>query len=417
MMTPKTQTGFRGWHVLGAGFINAMLIAGASLYAFGLFVKPIEAEFGLTREQANLGILALYISIMVWAVLVGRWLSRYSAKTVSIMGGLAFGLGYIIIATASHPLLIVLAVMGPVGFGLTAAGPFLENVLAARWFSQMRGRALGIAAVATSTGGFIIVPLFAALMAQFGWRSATLIMGAIVSVLVVLISWRFIIPRPEDIGQVPDGIKSDPVISAHENKVVSDQKIKVFRDLRFWLLGLGVGLLLGSDQALLASLIPYGQDRGFSAQEAAFVMSVMTGSAIAGKLVVGWLAERWDKRWLFALVCLSNIAFLIAVLLNPSYQQLIIIAAFVGLAIGGVYPVWTTLTAALFGREHFSNVIGAMNLITVPCMLISIIIAGRTFDQTGSYDLAFKIFIPQVIIAALLILALRARQGEHSDRL
>lgn len=396
---------FKGWSVLGGGFVNAMLIAGAAIYAFGLFVIPIQEEFNLTREQVNYGILALYISMMVWAVIMGRVLETRSAKAISIAGGVAFGLGYVMIATAQHPALFLLAVLGPLGFGLTAAGPFLENILAARWFTKMRGRALGIAAIATSAGGFLVVPAFAALIERYGWRQATLIMAGIITVIVVLISWKFVIGRPEDIGQHPDGIEGQ--IQPKE----SATKTRFINRADFWLIGIGTGLLLGSDQALLASLIPYGEGLGFSKQQAAFVMTALTGSAIFGKLVVGWLAERWDKRLLFALVCFCNLAFLLALLMSPGYGQLLVISGFVGLAIGGVYPVWTTLTAEAFGRENFSRVIGAMNMITVPLMLISIIIIGRTFDKTGSYDLAFKIFIPQVILAALFIFFVRRKNA------
>lgn len=391
---------FRGWHVLGGGFVNAMLLAGAAVYAFGVFVTPIETEFGLTREQVYTGISGLYVSMMLWAVLVGRWLDKYSAKTFSILGGLAFGLGYVLIAAAQHWGVMLFAVMGPLAFGFTAAGPFLANALAARWFEQKRGRALGIAAIATSAGGAAIPLLLANMFEWFGWRQATLIMGLMIMALVLLISWKFIISHPEDIGQVPDGVIND---SKTANPESPSKSVRIFSNPQFWLISLGTGLLLGSDQALLASLVPYGEGRGFSAKSATLVMSVMTLSAIAGKLVVGWLAEFWDKRILFALVCLSNIAFLVAVLQVPSYAQLIAVASVVGLAIGGVYPVWTTLTADAFGRQNFARAIGAMNLITIPCILISLTLAGKTFVQTGSYDLIFKIFIVQVIAAAVLI--------------
>lgn len=401
---------FKGWQVLGGGFINAMLIAGASIYAYGYFVRPIQAEFDLTREQANFGILGLYVSMMFWAVLVGRWLDKSSAKRFSILGALAFGLGYMLISMAQTPALILIAIMGPIAFGFTAAGPFLENALAARWFTKKRGRALGIAAIATSAGGAIVVPIVGELITRFEWRETMRILAIAVPFILILIAWRFIISRPEDIGQYPDGEK--PVSDVFgDTETDNHTPAKFINRPEFWLIGLGTGLLLGSDQALLTSLIPYGEERGFSARQAGLLMTAMTSSAIAGKLLVGWLAETWDKRLLFALVCLSNIVFLIAVLLAPGYVPLMIVAAFVGLAIGGVYPVWTTLVAQCFGRKDFARVIGAMNLITVPLMLVSITIAGRTHDMTGNYDLAFKIFIPQVILSAIIIGCLKLRKA------
>lgn len=397
---------FKGWHVLGGSFINAMLLAGASIYSFGLFVQPIEAEFGLSREQVNYGYIFFYLAMAFWAVMIGRLHNKYSAKTLTILGALGFAVGFAMIAKATSPTLMVVAILFPIGLGFTAAGPFTANVLATRWFTRMRGRALGIAAIATSAGGLVILPLFAKLFDVYGWRNATLIMSVAVCALVVILSLLFITSKPEDIGQYPDGDAS-----TLEEDVATSSDRSFVKNPAFWLIGISTGLLLGSDQALLASLIPYGQERGFSRQEAAFVMWIMTLSAIVGKLLVGWLTERLDKRLLFALVCCCNILFLIALLLEPNYRNLLLVVGLVGLAIGGVYPVWTTITAECFGRDQFSKVIGAMNLLTVPAMVVSIGIAGRTHDMTGDYALAFKIFIPQVILAALVMGFVRTKRA------
>jgi len=405
------MSNFKGWHVLGGSFVNAMLLAGASIYSFGLFVQPIEQEFGLTREQVNYGYIFFYLAMAFWAVMIGRLHNKYSAKVLTILGALGFAVGFAMIATAKTPIMMILAILFPIGLGFTAAGPFTANVLATRWFTRMRGRALGIAAVATSAGGFLIVPIFAWMFDAFGWRQATLVMAGAVLAIVVLLSLLLVTSKPEDIGQYPDGADALSVSSdvrPSERSFVSNPA--------FWLIGIGTGLLLGSDQALLASLIPYGIERGFGLQEAAWMMSVMTGSAVAGKLVVGWLTEIWDKRLLFALVCACNIAFLIALLMSPGYTNLLLVVAVVGLAIGGVYPVWTTITAACFGRDQFSKVIGAMNLITVPAMVFSVGLAGRTHDMTGDYNLAFKIFIPQVILAAIIIMFVKTRSGRNLDK-
>jgi len=396
---------FKGWHVLGGSFVNAMLIAGASIYSYGLFVEPLETEFGLTREQSYLGIIVFYLSMAIWAVTVGRLLGRVSARTFSFLGALAFAAGFALISIIQNPKLDLLIVFTLIGFGFTAAGPFMANALATNWFSRMRGRALGIAAVATSAGGFFVVPLFAFLMDKLGWREATFAVGVSVGVLILIFTSVFVISKPEDINQHPDG-NTDPV----SEPITADARARIFMNKDFWLIGLACGLLFGSDQALLTSLIPYGQEQGFSRQSAAFVMSVVTASAIAGKLIIGALAERYDKRALFALVCLSNIAFLITVLSSPSYITLLIVGGLVGMAIGGIYPVWTSITADCFGREHFAAAIGAMNLITVTFILAALFLTGYTHSLTGDYALAFKIFLPQVVLAAVIMFFVKPKR-------
>jgi MFS family permease len=145
--------------------------------------------------------------------------------------------------------------------------------------------------------------------------------------------------------------------------------------------------------------------------EAANLIAVLTGSAVIGKLVIGWLADRIDKRALFAFTCLCNIAFLLLLRSEPSYSLLLAAASVIGLAIGGVYPAWTTLMAQCFGKVSFGQAYGLMNLVTMPFVLVSITVAGRSFDATGSYDLAFALFLGSAAIAALLVAGVRPAQG------
>lgn len=399
---------FRGWHVLGGSFINAMLVAGASVYSFGLFVAPVEEAFELTREQAYMGIQVFFLSTAFWAVATGFLLEKFSARAISIAGGIAFGSGFAIIGTATHPALMLLAIFFPIGFAFTAAGSFTANVLVTRWFSKLRGRALGIAAVSTSAGGFLIVPIFAAFIEALGWRQACLAVAVLVPSIIILASMVAIISRPEDRGQFPDG----EVLPIDNVQMVNGdvRTIKMLlRDPNLWLIGTAIGLLLGSDQAILTSLVPYGVGRGFTLQEASFLVTCVAGSAILGKILIGWLSERIDKRVLFVLVASLNILFLITLLYSPGYLGLMLVACCVGLAVGGAVPIWTTLTAHCFGRENFGRALGAMNAITVPIMLVSLWMAARTHDMTGTYQLAFKLFIPQVLLGVIIILFVRLK--------
>jgi hypothetical protein len=89
-MTEQTHTSppspssaiFKGWHVVAGGFINSMLMIGATIYSFGLFVQPIEAEFALTREQINFGYVFLLVGFAIWAPVTGKLLENYDAKEI-----------------------------------------------------------------------------------------------------------------------------------------------------------------------------------------------------------------------------------------------------------------------------------------------------------------------------------------------
>jgi MFS family permease len=404
-LVPPRSARFVGWQVLGAGFCNAMLMVGATAYSFGLFVVPLQAEFGINREQANLGLVLLIIGFALWAPILGRIIDRQSARRIGIIGAALFAGGFAAISLAGAPWQMALALAGPVALGSTAAGAFAANTVTARWFVVRRGRALGIVAVATSAGGFVVVPVMARLVATLGWRTALLVAGLAIGAVVALVTWRFVRDRPADVGQFPDGAAAAPPPDAADDRAWTGRALLGSRN--FWLVGTGAGLLLGSDQALLVSLVPYGIGRGFTPVAAANLIAVLTASAVIGKLIIGWLADRVDKRALFAFTCGCNIAFLLLLRAGPSYAALMAAAAVIGLAIGGVYPAWTTLTAQCFGRVSFGQAYGAMNLVTMPFVLGSITLAGRSFDATGSYDRAFAWFIAAAMLAAALVALVR----------
>lgn len=408
----RSATGlFRGWWVMAAGFGCTMIAIGSTTYCFGLFVRPMAEEFGLSRADTNLGFILLLLGMAAWSPIVGRMMDRLPARAVMTAGALSFGAGFLLMAAATTPWMLGLAIFAPVAFATVACGALAANTLTSRWFHRRRGRAMGILAVATSAGGFVVPPLLALLMADFGWRQALMVhgMGATL-VMLALVMW-LIRDRPESVGLHPDGAAEPLAEDAQAAHAAARRWTlgELLGNRNFWLIGVGVGLLFGADQALLSSIIPYGEDAGLSTQQAALLVSCLTVSAIAGKLLIGALADRVDKRWLFALVAACHLVFLAVLLIEPGYAGLIVACATVGLAVGGAYPLWMTLLADAFGPASFGSVMGTMSLLVMPLSIFSVRYIGEVFDRTGSYDLAFWTFIGFAVISALLIAAVGNR--------
>jgi len=382
-----------------------MLMAGATFYSFQHFVTPIEAEFGLERDQVNLGMMAFLLSSAIWAAIVGKSIRRINPRTLALAGIFAFAAGFVALSFSQSPKQMIAIIALPIGFGFTACGPFITNVLTTNWFYKKRGRALGIAAVASSAGGFIVQPIFSYMIFKFEWRLALLYMGLAIAFIAVFLILRYFISRPEDIGQFPDGDTQSV-----QQTITATNPSLILKNRDFWIIALACGLLLASDQALLVSLKPFGENLGFSNAQATLIPTVVAGSAIAGKLLIGWMIERFDKRWVFALVCLSNILFLLAAIYMNSFAALVTVAAFVGIAIGGIYPVWTGITADTFGRDYFAPAIGMMNIFTVILAVIAIGFVGSSFAQHQSYDQAFTVFIPVALMAAIVMAFVRVKK-------
>lgn len=400
---------FHGWWVVLAGFVCTLLTIGSTTYAFGLFVQPMADEFGLSRADINSGFIFLLVGFALWAPLVGRLLDAFPVRPVMLSGAFAFVIGFAAIAAARSPWIMGLAIILPVSFGAVACGALAANTVTARWFHVRRGRAMGLLAVSTSVGGFTMPPLIAVVMDAYGWRQALLLQGLLCSVLMGAAVLWLVRGRPSDLGLTPDGLMLDG--PAKPQGASSTENIWSFASLlkarNFWMVSLGAGILLAADQALLASMIPYGMDAGLGLKQASLLMSCLTFSAILGKLGIGALADRVDKRLLFCAVAACNLGFLVVLLLQPGYVMLLAACSIIGLAIGGTYPLWMTLTADCFGARSFGTVMGSMNLVVMPFAIVAVRFIGTVFDRTGSYDQAFQVFMATAVMSTLLILAVR----------
>ena len=149
---------YYGWLVLAAAAIAELLITGATSYSAGLFVLPLQAEFGLSRAAAGNPVLFVFLGAAICGPIAGRMLDRFSVRPMMILGTLCFCGALVFIAASSSLWLMALALLLPAGLGYLVLGMLNTATLASRWFFRRRGLALGIAAVATSGGG-LVTPL------------------------------------------------------------------------------------------------------------------------------------------------------------------------------------------------------------------------------------------------------------------
>ena len=401
---------YRGWFVLAAGYICGGLLIACTIYCFGLFVKPVAAEFGLSRADANNGFIIFTLGTSLSLPFIGRLLDRMPLQRVTVAGSVVFGLAFVGIGLAPAlwmmvPLLLLAAV------GMGGAGALAANKAAASWFHRRRGRVLGFLATATSAGGTVVAPVMAWLIENHGWRMALIVSGIVVGTICAVLSALFMRNRTGD---------WDPVERATAAAAPpADEPVWRVPDLlkarNFWLIAFSMGTMLAVDQALLASLVAYSTDRGMTLGQAGLLMSVLAFSAIAGKLLVGLAAERFDQRVLMAAVAASHLVFLGVLLSDPSYYLLIGVASVAGLAVGGTYPIWNLVVAVCFGSASFGSVIGAMSPISLPLSMIAARFVGEVFDRTGHYDFAFQVFLGVAVLSAILILFVRPPRREPAD--
>ncbi len=397
---------YRGWWVLSATFVCALLVIGSTNYAFQLFVVPVEQEFDLSRAAVNQGLSLFMVGSAIWSPIAGRVLDRLPAPAVMATGGILIGLGMNLIAATSSLWLIAGALVGPMALGAMLAGGLANTTVVSRWFRRRRGRALGIATVSSGAGGFVMIQVITWLIGRHGWRGALVWTGALIALSIGALALLLIRSRPSDEALEGAGELSEVAVGAGTSERTWSL-MQVLGQRNFWCIAFGTGLLMASDGAILASKIPYLLELGIEAQAASLLVACQTASSVVGKIGIGLAADRVDLRRLFAGVALCHVLLLLVLIAQPSYAVLLVSLSLFGVGMGGVYPLLATLTAASFGSKSFGMVAGSMQLALLPVSIALITFIGASHDRTGSYTLAFWVFIGVVLLSSVLVAGVR----------
>ena len=396
---------YYGWYILAVVFVGQMLTGGLITFSFGVFVMPVSAEFGLSRSDANIGLMIIIAGMNLGAPFVGSILDRFPARLVMSAGVMIFGLGLIAISMATSPAVIAALLLFPVSLAAVCTSHLMTSTMISRWFFANRGRALGFGALSASVSGVVVVKTLSYCIEHFGWRMSLGAYGAFEGVLVAALALAIIRDRPSDIGIPIDGVEATATTLA---KLNADDRVyrwpELLRTRDLWLIALSTGTLMAIDYALFASVVPYGRQKGLTADSAANLMATIAAIAFCGKLLSGYLSDKIDKRWLLAGVCTMTVLFMLILSANPSHHILLIACATAGLATGSTMPVWYASIAQRFGTKSYGAVLGLTFAVHMPLQLAAVRFAGVVFDRTGGYELMFISFACLAPISGLLLL-------------
>src|SRR5262245_63487001 len=200
MTTPTRQPRIHyAWIVLAATSVT-LLTSGGVRAAIGVFVKPLEAEFGWSRTLLSFAVACSIALYGLTGPLVGRLADRWGPRWVLTAGVVLVGIGTMAGAAVTQfwQFFVAVGLIAAIGASATAA-PVAATV-ATRWFERHRGLVLGTNGAGMAAGQLVILPLAMGLVALVGWRGAFFALGAGLIVLVVPLTAAFIHNDPRDRG-------------------------------------------------------------------------------------------------------------------------------------------------------------------------------------------------------------------------
>jgi MFS family permease len=407
---PDPRASFYGWKIVAVAFIVDFVAVGFFFYSYGVFLKPIAAELAGSRFGASLGISVTTAVGAIAAPFVGRALDRMSIKRIMIAGTISIGIGFFLMSRINEIWQFYLTMGTFLGFGMSMMAGLASGKLVTNWFDAKRGTAFGIATVGVSLSGFVMPAIATWLIAEVGWRGGYQVYALSSVAIVVPLVAIFIVNRPEDLGLRPDGgaqpeASKAPDCAAEAHWRTSD----VLRERNFWAIAIPFGLALSSLSAVLIHMVPYADDLGISGYRAAAIYSFAAGAGALGKIFFGRLMDLIEARLAILASFGGQLLGLVLLMQGREFGFLLAAGILFGFSMGGVIPLQGAVTGEAFGRLSFGKVTGLLRPVQLPISIIGVPVAGWIFDSTGSYALAFQLFIGFYVAASLLIGALRLK--------
>jgi len=257
---------FYGYWIVLVAFLCLFIMAGCGIYAFSLFVKPLQADLGWGRGEIMAAFTILYLIIGVTSPFVGRVVDRYGAKQVISIGALVSGLGFVLLSQMNSLWHLYLGYT-IIGIGMAAVGPVPTSAVVSNWFRKKRGLAIGIMSTAVGGGGFMVAPLVGSyLIPNFGWGASYLALAILTWVLIIPLALWVLKTKPTDMGLYPDGMEAPEAVAAAQTSPSDSSGLSLKMALvtpAFWLLTTSFLLMLFSQAGTIQSQVPHLQDIGF----------------------------------------------------------------------------------------------------------------------------------------------------------
>lgn len=406
-----TLSFFYGWIIVGIAMLAGFLGSGVSNVTMSVTLKPITEDLGWSRTLTSSAITIGSVAGGLLAPLVGPLADRLGPRILLPFGAALVGTFVLCLSLTYEPWQFYATFVPARALAETLLTGIVPMTAVTNWFYVKRPRAIGFVALSIPLGSFVLSLLYQLMIATYGWRSAFMMLGIALWLLVVVPGLFFLRRQPEDLGMLPDGAlptaqeskQTDP--ESEQRPATAEQSWSLKEAMRtrtLWLL-IGASTFYSiSTGGIAFHMVAYFTDVEIPAAVAVGALSVMALTGAFGSGLWGALAERIHPQTLGVTTMLLSAG---AVLLLT--QVRVAPAAFVfsimfGLSARGGFVLMHVLLARYFGRRSFGAITGVLEPFHKGGLGVGALLAGMAFDWSGSYQLVFLLFLANYLIAAIL---------------
>ncbi len=343
-----------GW--IAAGVVFLILLTGAGMRATpGVFIVPLETEFGWSRATVSLAIAINIILYGLTGPFAAALMQRIGIRKTAIyaLALLSVATGLSSMMTHVWELMLLWGVV--VGLGCGSIALTMGTLMVNRWFDKNRGLVTGLFSASMATGQLIFLPTLATAAEAGGFKPVVWIVSAAAACMIPVIF--FLLPeRPKDLGLLPYGrTVDDGVVQPQMNPITAAFGVlgRASGSKDFWLL-FGTFFVCGaSTNGLIGThLIAACIDNGIPEIRAASLLVAIGLCDLVGTTFSGWLSDRVDNRiLLFWYYGLRGLSLFLLPYTDFTLAGLTVFAVFYGLDWVATVPPTVRLTNDLFGKQ------------------------------------------------------------------
>jgi MFS family permease len=380
---PKVQ-------VAATAFLSLFSLVGLSFYGLPFFYDFWVKEFGWSRATITSGnVFGKIIVGTLFGFLAGWFIDRFGPRKLMLAGILMGGFAVIGLSQMSMLWMFYFCYIFN-ALGYVCGGPLPNQVLLSRWFDKARGKAMGFAYLGIGIGGAVVPWIAVRLIENLGWQNALMAIG----ILMIVIAFPMVLLVKES----PDALRERK--AAEPPAPIGG----VVKSWPFYLLAIGsmcsIGAVAGTSQHLKLFL---SIDQGYLQSESATVISLVLTSSIVGRLLMGWLADRFPKKYVMLLIY-TLVSLAIPLLYFASVPGMIYIFAIIfGIGLGGDYMIIPLMTAELFGLKVMGRIMGIIITADGLAEALSPMFVGYLYDLSKNYVNGFASLIILAVIGAIAV--------------
>ncbi len=396
---------FFGWYLLAALTITYAITNGLILNSLPIFYPELVEGFGWNQAEVTRPALLLFVLVAFLSPFVGGLLDKFSVRVIMLAGAVLCAVGIYLFGSLSS-LTEMTLIYGLFSVGIVLCGIISSMFLLTRWFVRYRGLAVGVFLVGSSLGGAIFNPIAASFIESMGWRDAAATLALIAAALLILPILFFVRNSPADMGLQPDGITSpnQDLPPTSGMPAVGVTLSQALRSRTFYLIILVTTCMWFTILAVVQHQALYFKDLGGDLP-AGKILSLFFICSVIGKLLFGWLSDRFSKKHIMQLATINMVLGALLLYFSNRHPQTFtwVYAVVFGIGFSGTFTMIQLLVAEYYSGPSYGRILGTVTMLDTLAGVLGIMFLGQLRASSGTYQPGFLLMLALCTISAVAI--------------